>query len=120
MRGLQHPGQLIIIQLTQPVPLGQIEQGGQHRVRSQPIPPGPPGERRSRGWGAFVRVPVIRIRAAIPAREFTVSQVPVHRIPVRRIPAIRAAVRNLGPRGPPPSGSQPSRSQAGGEAPGPV
>ena len=32
MRGLQHPGQLIIIQLTQPIPLDTIGQDGQGRA----------------------------------------------------------------------------------------
>jgi hypothetical protein len=39
LRGLQHPGQMVIIQLVQPVALDEIDQRGQNRVRREGVSP---------------------------------------------------------------------------------
>jgi len=56
VRGLQHPGPLIIIQRPQPLTLHQIHQRGQHRIRREPISPPPVRER-----GTLSRIAVTRI-----------------------------------------------------------
>ena len=85
VRSLQHPGQLIIIQLLQTLTASQIEQCRQDGIGSQLVTPAPLGKHRPGRPGVRVRIPIIRTLVEIPARGLTVSRIPVLQHPVARI-----------------------------------